>query len=109
VCCGLTLISTGQLTSARHVLRRTFRVLRPWIEAGTPIVGMEPSCLAVFRSDLRELFPHDEDAERLRDQFLSLAEALTRYAPDWRPAQRGVDAVVQTHCHQHAVLGFAAD
>lgn len=110
VCCGLTLISTGQLQSARRVLRRTFRVLRPWIEAGTPVVGMEPSCLAVFRSDARDLLPHDEDAERLRGQFLTLAEALTRYAPDdWRPPQRGADAIVQTHCHQHAVLGFGAD
>ncbi|MHA6804800.1 FAD-binding and (Fe-S)-binding domain-containing protein [Salinifilum ghardaiensis] len=110
VCCGLTLISTGQLTSARRVLRRTFRVLRPWIEAGTPIVGTEPSCLAVFRSDLRELLPHDEDAARLRGQVLTLAEALTRYAPDdWHPPRRDVDAVVQAHCHQHAVLGFRAD
>ena len=71
---------------------------------------MEPSCLAVFRSDMRELLPHDQDAERLRGQFVTLAEALTRYAPDdWRPPQRGVAAVVQTHCHQHAVLGFEAD
>ncbi|MFC7343896.1 heterodisulfide reductase-related iron-sulfur binding cluster [Saccharopolyspora griseoalba] len=110
VCCGLTLISTGQLQSARRMLRRTFRVLRPWIEAGTPVVGVEPSWLAVFRSDVRELLPHDEDAERLLGQFLTLAEALTHHArEDWRPPRREIDAIVQTHRHQHAVLGFAAD
>src|SRR5699024_9200132 len=49
LCCGLTWISTGQLATARRVLLRTLRLLRPWLEAGTPIVGMEPSCAAVFR------------------------------------------------------------
>src|SRR5437016_3050029 len=55
VCCGLTWISTGQLTVARQVLRHTVDVLGPYVEAGTPVVGLEPSCTAVFRSDLREL------------------------------------------------------
>ncbi len=110
VCCGLTWISTGQLETARRVLRRTFRALRPWIEAGTPVVGLEPSCAAVFRSDVRELFPHDEDAERLRSQFVTFAEALTDHVPGgWRPPRVGGEALVQTHCHQYAVLGSDAD
>ncbi|SFE41829.1 FAD/FMN-containing dehydrogenase [Actinopolyspora alba] len=110
VCCGLTWISTGQLGIAGRVLRRTLRVLRPWIEAGTPVVGIEPSCTAVFRSDTRDLFPHDEEAARVRAHFLTLAEALTDHAPN--ELSRSVpdtEALVQTHCHQHAVLGFSAD
>lgn len=108
LCCGLTWISTGQLSTARHVLLRTLRLLRPWLEAGSPIVGMEPSCAAVFRSDTRELLPQDEDAARLRSQLRTLAEILNENH-SWTPPNLGRKALVQTHCHQHATLGFTAD
>lgn len=73
------------------------------------MIGLEPSCGAVFRSDMRELLPKDEDAERMRDQFLTLAELLEHHAPGgWEP-ELDTDAIVQTHCHQHAVLGFEPD
>jgi FAD/FMN-containing dehydrogenase/Fe-S oxidoreductase len=107
VCCGLTWISTGQLGTARSVLRRTLRLLRPWLEAGTPVVGLEPSCTAVFRSDLRELLPRDEDAVRLGGQVRTLAELLEERS-GWEPSL-DLDAIVQTHCHQHAVMGFGED
>ncbi|MCT9092264.1 FAD-binding protein [Streptomyces sp. ASQP_92] len=110
VCCGLTWISTGQLTTARRVLRHTLDVLRPWIEAGTPIVGLEPSCTAVFRADAPELMPQDEDVQRLTHQFRTLAEFLLDRAPkDWEPPTLARTALVQTHCHQHAVLKDDAD
>jgi FAD/FMN-containing dehydrogenase/Fe-S oxidoreductase len=110
VCCGLTWLSTGQLGTAQRVLRRTMRVLRPWLEAGTPIVALEPSCAAVFRSDSSELLPHDEDSQRLRNQVHTLAETLQRHtSAHWQPPQLNRRAVVQRHCHQHAVLGFDAD
>ncbi|MFH8409289.1 FAD-binding and (Fe-S)-binding domain-containing protein [Streptomyces sp. NPDC018019] len=104
VCCGLTWISTGQLDTAQSTLRRTTRVLRPWLEAGTPIVGLEPSCTAVFRADAPELLPHDTDIQRLAGQFHTLAELLVRRAPEWQPPQLARTATVQTHCHQHAVM-----
>jgi FAD/FMN-containing dehydrogenase/Fe-S oxidoreductase len=110
VCCGLTWISTGQLATAQRVLRRTLQALRPWLEAGTPIVGLEPSCTAVFRSDAPEMFPDDPEVQRLARQAHTLAELLTRRAPDgWQPPQLSRKATVQPHCHQHAVLGFEAD
>jgi FAD/FMN-containing dehydrogenase/Fe-S oxidoreductase len=110
VCCGLTWISTGQLATAKRVLRRSIEVLRPWIEAGTPIVGLEPSCTAVFRADAVELLTGDQDALRLAQQFRTFAELLVNDAPDdWRPPRLTRAATVQTHCHQHAVLGFDAD
>ncbi|WP_405632613.1 FAD-binding and (Fe-S)-binding domain-containing protein [Streptomyces sp. NBC_01174] len=110
VCCGLTWISTGQLATAKKVLHRTLEVLRPWIEAGTPIVGLEPSCTAVFRSDAPELMPHDQDVQRLSAQFRTFAELLLNDAPDgWQPPQLARSAVVQTHCHQHAVTKYDAD
>ncbi|MFI0908325.1 FAD-binding and (Fe-S)-binding domain-containing protein [Streptomyces sioyaensis] len=110
VCCGLTWISTGQLRTAKRVLRRTVDVLRPWLDAGTPVIGLEPSCTAVFRADAPELFPGDLDVQRLAGQVRTLAEQLVHHAPDgWRPPRAARTAVVQTHCHQHAVLKDDAD
>ncbi|WBB67749.1 FAD-binding and (Fe-S)-binding domain-containing protein [Micromonospora sp. WMMD812] len=109
VCCGLTWISTGQLGTAKRVLRRTLDVLRPHLRAGTPVLGLEPSCTAVFRSDAFELFPDDEDVRKLRQQTVTLAELLHDHSPGWRPPTVPAHALIQTHCHQHAVLGTAAD
>ncbi|WP_340563192.1 FAD-binding and (Fe-S)-binding domain-containing protein [Streptomyces sp. GSL17-111] len=109
VCCGLTWISTGQLGVARRVLRRTLDTLREDIRRGTPVVGLEPSCTAVFRSDAPDLMPGDRDVRRLSERTMTFAELLTERAPDWRPPAVLGDAVVQRHCHQYAVLGFDAD
>lgn len=114
VCCGLTWISTGQLDVARRVLRRTVDVLAPFLREGLPVVGLEPSCTAVFRSDAHDLLGESADIERLGKQTLTLAELLHQRAPDFRPQVPTVDggrpkAIVQTHCHQHAILGFEAD
>ncbi|WP_445519924.1 FAD-binding and (Fe-S)-binding domain-containing protein [Streptomyces sp. NEAU-174] len=110
VCCGLTWISTGQLATAKRVLRCTLRVLRPYLEAGTPVIGLEPSCTAVFRADAPELMPADQDVGRLAGQLRTFAEHLVHHAPDgWRPPALGRQAVVQTHCHQHAIMKDDAD
>jgi FAD/FMN-containing dehydrogenase/Fe-S oxidoreductase len=110
VCCGLTWISTGQLTTAKRVLHHTLDVLRPWIEAGTPVVGLEPSCTAVFRADAPELMPEDEDVQRLAQQFRTFSELLLNDTPHgWQPPELTRAATVQTHCHQHAVMKYDAD
>jgi Fe-S oxidoreductase len=118
ICCGLTWISTGQLDIAKRVLRRTVDTLAPYIRAGLPMVGLEPSCTAVFRSDLGELFGRDQDADRLARQTHTVAELLTDRAPDFRPrlgsgpvlgTTEPVPAIVQRHCHHHAILGFGPD
>ncbi|GAA1241201.1 FAD-binding and (Fe-S)-binding domain-containing protein [Prauserella halophila] len=115
VCCGLTWISTGQLGIARTVLRRTLTVLGPEIAAGTPIVALEPSCLAVLRHDIHDLFDAAEIDGGTGDGInaLTLAEFLEQYAPDVDFPELGSDgpvpAITQQHCHQHAVAGNAAD
>ncbi|MGA8248570.1 MAG: FAD-binding and (Fe-S)-binding domain-containing protein [Nocardioides sp.] len=111
LCCGLTWISTGQLNIARRVLKRTVRWLAPHVREGGLVLGLEPSCTAVFRSDLHELFPDDQDAHRLKDHTVTLAELLTEHTDGWSPprAPYDVSALAQVHCHQHAVLEWDAD
>jgi FAD/FMN-containing dehydrogenase/Fe-S oxidoreductase len=109
LCCGLTWLSTGQLGGARRRLRRTLDTLEPALRAGTPLVVLEPSCAAVLRDDVRSLLGEDERVRRLVGATHTLAELLERRAPDWRPGPLDRRVVTQTHCHQHAVLGSAAD
>jgi FAD/FMN-containing dehydrogenase/Fe-S oxidoreductase len=110
VCCGLTWISTGQLDTAKKVLRRTAGILAEHIHQGGLVVGLEPSCTAVFRSDAPDLLPEDLDIARLRQQTVTLAELLTTHTSDWTPPRLdGVQVLTQVHCHQHAVLGWDAD
>lgn len=109
VCCGLTWFVTGQFGMARLVLRRSLRLLRAALAARAPVVGLEPSCLAMLRSDLVELMPQHPAARALAERAQTLAEVLAQRAPEWRPPRRERDAVRQVHCHQHAVLGHDAD
>jgi FAD/FMN-containing dehydrogenase/Fe-S oxidoreductase len=109
VCCGLTWISTGQLDSARRQLRRSLAALDAAVRAGTPIVGLEPSCTAVLRGEITELLPGDPRAAQVRAATRTLAELLAA-TPGWAPPDLGgVPAVAQPHCHQHAVMGWQAD
>jgi Fe-S oxidoreductase len=109
VCCGLTWISTGQLGVARRVLARSLRTIGPALRAGAPVVGMEPSCTAALRHDAAELLADEPLARMAREQTVTVAELLEQRAPDWDPPKVGGEALVQVHCHQHAVMGFDAD
>ncbi len=107
VCCGLTWISTGQLDGARRQLRRSLDALAA--HGDVPIVGLEPSCTAVLRSDLVGLLPGDPRAIRVRAATTTLAELL-RGTDGWVPPRLDdVHGVAQPHCHHRAVLGWNAD
>ncbi len=114
-CCGLTWISTGQLDGARHQLEHLLEVLGPFAVNGIPIVGLEPSCTAVLRSDLVDLLPDDPRATAVSRATRTLAELLTAPAPigpgdRWQvPDLSDVTAVVQPHCHHYSVMTWTAD
>ena len=113
-CCGLTWISTGQLEGARSRLTDLLGVLGPYAVNGIPIVGVEPSCTAVLRSDLLDLVPDDPRAVAVSRATRTLAELLTAPAPlgpdGWSPPSlAGVTVIAQPHCHQHSVMGYQAD
>ncbi|WP_345712171.1 FAD-binding and (Fe-S)-binding domain-containing protein [Kineococcus glutinatus] len=107
VCCGLTWVSTGQLDGAKRQLRASLDALGGDLDV--PVVGLEPSCTALLREDAAELLPGDERARALHGRVRTVAELIAERRPDWQPPQLGTAAVVQPHCHQHAVMGFGAD
>ncbi|MFD7548402.1 FAD-binding and (Fe-S)-binding domain-containing protein [Streptomyces sp. NPDC059816] len=109
VCCGLTYVSTGQLDLARRVMTRTLDLLDADVGPDTPVTVLEPSCAATLRTDLPELLPDDPRAAELAGAVRTFAETLEAQTPDWRPPRLDRPVVGQTHCHQHAVLGDAAD
>jgi Fe-S oxidoreductase len=109
LCCGRPLYDFGMLDLAKRQLRQILDVLKDDVTAGTPIVGLEPSCVAVFRDELTNLFPHDPAAKRLAAQTKTLGEFLRHHRPDWRPPRLDRKALVHGHCHHKAVMGFSAE
>jgi Fe-S oxidoreductase len=104
VCCGRPLFDYGFLDSARKYLRRTINLLQDEIRQGTAVIGMEPSCLAVFRDELPNLFPHDEDAKRLTRNSYHWAEFFMEHGIEVPNLER--DALVWGHCHHKATGGI---
>ena len=109
LCCGRPLYDFGMLDLARRQLRQILDALRPKIREGVPLVGLEPSCVAVFRDELVALFPDDPDARRLSSQTHLLSEFLVRGLEAWSPPRLERKALVHVHCHQRAVLGLEAE
>ncbi|HEY9898367.1 MAG TPA: FAD-linked oxidase C-terminal domain-containing protein [Pantanalinema sp.] len=107
LCCGRPLYDYGFLDQAETQLATILRALRPALRRGTPIVGLEPSCVAVFRDELGNLFPDDEDAKRLKEQVFLLGEFLV--SQGYSPPALGGRAIVQGHCHQKAIMGMDGD
>jgi Fe-S oxidoreductase len=109
LCCGRPLYDYGMLDLAKRQLRQILDTLRPEIEAGVPVIGLEPSCVAVFRDEMVNLFPNDVDAQRLSQHTYLLSEFFTRVAEHYQPPQLQRQAVVHGHCHHKAVMGLEAD
>jgi len=106
LCCGRPLYDFGMLDRAERELRRILEALRPALDAGIPIVGLEPSCVAVFRDELPNLLPDDEDAKRLSKHTFILSEFLQAKAPSWPVPPLRRKALVHGHCHHKSVIGF---
>ena len=110
-CCGLTWITTGQLTGAKKHLASLLGVLAPFAAAGIPIVGVEPSCTAVLRDDLADLLPEDPRSALVSGATHTLAEVLSAVPESSRnlPSLEGVEIVAQPHCHHYSVMGWDTD
>jgi Fe-S oxidoreductase len=109
LCCGRPLYDFGMLKLAKHQLRQILDALRPDIEAGVPVIGLEPSCVSVFRDELHNLFPTDLDAQRLRHQTVTLGEYLSNRDSGYQPPTLHRKALVHGHCHHKAIMGLGGE
>ncbi|RZI45010.1 FAD-binding oxidoreductase [Herbaspirillum sp. HC18] len=109
LCCGRPLYEFGMLDKAKAYLENVLEVLAEEIRAGIPIIGLEPACVSVFREELPNLFPYDEQAMRLRRQVFLLSEYLDARDGDFPFPALARRAVVHAHCHHKSVLKTAAE
>jgi FAD/FMN-containing dehydrogenase/Fe-S oxidoreductase len=111
LCCGRPLYDVGMLDRAKALLLEIMDELLPEIEAATPIVVLEPSCAAVFRDELLNLFPEDERAHALSKQVFLLSEFLEQFAPDADVTipKLARKALIHGHCHHKAIMKMTAE
>ncbi len=109
LCCGRPLYDYGMLDTAKGLLRQILDTLRGPIRAGVPIVGLEPSCMTVFRDELVNLLYGDQDAKRLSGQTFILSEFLHDHVKDYRPPVLKRTALVHGHCHHKSELHFETE
>jgi FAD/FMN-containing dehydrogenase/Fe-S oxidoreductase len=104
LCCGRALYDYGMLDLAKKLWQRTLYVLEPALSRGVPIIGLEPSCVASFREELPNLFPHEPRAHKLANSMHTLAGFLR--ARDYQPPAVSGRALLHGHCHHKSVLDF---
>jgi Fe-S oxidoreductase len=109
LCCGRPLYDVGMLNRAKALLLQIMDELLPEIEAATPIVVLEPSCAAVFRDELKNLFPKDERAQALSKQVFLLSEFLEQRAKNFSPPKLPRRALIHGHCHHKAIMKMTAE
>ena len=107
LCCGRPLYDYGFLGLAEKYLQRVLDGLREDIRAGTPVIGIEPSCLAVFKDELPKLFPNDDDAKRLSQQVFHFSEFFEKFEVEVPALHR--KALVWGHCHEKATGGMDSE
>jgi FAD/FMN-containing dehydrogenase/Fe-S oxidoreductase len=109
LCCGRPLYDYGMLDTAKRMLRHLVRRLAPYARDGVPIVGLEPSCVAALRDELPAMLVHDEDAIRVSQSAMTLAEFLEEHVEGWAMPRLEGRAMVHGHCHHEAIMGMDAE
>jgi len=109
LCCGRPLYDYGMLDTAKGLPREIIETLREPIRNGVPIVGLEPSCMSVFRDELTNLLYGDDDAKRLGNQSYILSEFLRDKVKDYQPPKLQRKAMVHGHCHHKSLLHFQTE
>jgi FAD/FMN-containing dehydrogenase/Fe-S oxidoreductase len=104
LCCGRPLYDWGMLDRAKKLLLTILGALESEIKQDIPIVVLEPSCAAVFRDELLNLFPKDNRARRLSQQTFLLSEFLEQKAKHFLLPKMARKALVHGHCHHKSVM-----
>ncbi|HVN89864.1 MAG TPA: FAD-linked oxidase C-terminal domain-containing protein [Candidatus Binataceae bacterium] len=109
LCCGRPLMEAGMLDAARVRMAEMLTTLGPIAARGTPIVGLEPSCLLTMRDELPSMFPKSLEARQLADHAMLFDEFLVAKAPQFGPAASSGRALVHGHCHRKALAGLSSE
>ena len=109
LCCGRPLYDYGFLDRAKRYLNTILETLADQIDAGTPMVVLEPSCCAVFRDELNGLMPESRLAHRLMENTFTLSEFLEKKVKNYEPPKLRRKAIVQAHCHHKAIMRLYDD
>ena len=104
LCCGRPLYDFGLLDRAKRLLRRILDALAAEIASGVPLVVLEPSCAAVFRDELLNLFPDDPGAQKLSRQTFLLSEFLEKKAKHFVLPKLPRKALLHGHCHHKTIM-----
>lgn len=112
LCCGRTFLANGLVDEARTEGRRLLSALRPYVERGVPVVGLEPSCLLGFRDEFLSMLPGDGSATLARnaflfEEFIAREVDRSRFKLDLQPLPQK-RALVHGHCHQKAFAAMPA-
>jgi Fe-S oxidoreductase len=109
LCCGRPLYDWGFLGMAKKLLRETMDALAPELDEGLAIIGLEPSCVSVFRDELPNLFPNDARAMKLAASVMTLSEFIAREGDAFALPQLNRKALAQAHCHHAAIMKFGTE
>ncbi len=109
LCCGRPLYDHGFLDEAKRYLRRILDSMKPEIEAGIPIIVLEPGCASVFKDELLNLFPNDWLAAKLSEQVVLFSQFIPATPPRQSHAGVPTKMILQTHCHEKSVLNPKAE
>ncbi|MEZ5816331.1 MAG: FAD-linked oxidase C-terminal domain-containing protein [Hyphomicrobiaceae bacterium] len=106
VCCGRTFLAAGLVDEARKEARRLLEAVRPHLEAGHRVVGIEPSCLLTLRDEMQAMGLGAE-VEKLAGQAVMLEEFLVAEVKAGGIAKGALGRLettvhLHTHCHQKA-------
>src|SRR6266480_4904346 len=103
LCCGRTFLSAGLVEQAKAEARRTLRALKPWVDRGAAIIGLEPACLLSFRDEFCAMLPGSEVLARhsfLFEEFIARELDAGRFSASFTPLAK--KALLHGHCHQKA-------
>lgn len=107
LCCGRPLYDYGMLDEARALLRTAVDELAGEIEAGVPVIGLEPGCLSVFKDELLKQLPDEPLAKRLAAQTFLFSDFLAQVDFAW--PRLDADVIVHGHCHQKSLFGMQGE
>ena len=112
LCCGRTFLAAGLVDEARREARRMLSTLAPHVAAGTPIVGLEPSCLLTLRDEFPAILPGEEtkalaQRAKLFEEFVDSEHSAGRFQLPLAPME-GRTALLHGHCHQKAFATIRA-